>query len=121
MQAEQQSERERFEAELPAKARARNEQGDYVSPAINDRWAGWQARAALSHPSPQGWISVKDRLPVEGDETVLVADKFGNVGTGDLWEGVWDCSIEIVDGDCPGYVTHWQPYPPPPEQGSSNV
>lgn len=78
----------------------------------------WNRRAALSHHStPQGWISVDERLPNEDGETVLVVDKFGNVGTGDYWNGVWDCSIEIVDGDFPGYITHWRPYPPPPEQG----
>lgn len=65
-----------------------------------------------------GWISATERLPqTDGPAsgTVLVADKFGNVGIGEFWnDGTWDCSIEIVDGDCPGYITHWMPLPPPP-------
>lgn len=40
-------EREAFEAELNPHARRINEHGDYVLPSIQDRWAGWQARAAL--------------------------------------------------------------------------
>jgi hypothetical protein len=43
-----QDERGAFEAELPKQLRARNEHGDYVSTPINDRWAGWQARAVLA-------------------------------------------------------------------------
>ena len=69
------------------------------------------------------WISVTDRLPkcdggcASASDTVIVADKFGNVGFGEMWgDGTWECSIEIIDGDQPGYVTHWMPLPASPER-----
>lgn len=40
-------EREAFEAGINPHCRKRNEHGDYVVPEIQDRWEGWQARAAL--------------------------------------------------------------------------
>ena len=53
-------ERVAFEAQLNPHCRKRNEHGDYVVPEIQDRWDGWQARAALSAPSHgeqvrEGW------------------------------------------------------------------
>lgn len=73
------------------------------------------APPATAREPLDGWISVAERLPGDWVNMVLVADKFGNVGTGELYpDGIWDCSIEIIDGDCPGYITHWQPLPAPP-------
>jgi hypothetical protein len=39
-------ERGAFEAGINPHCRKRNEHGDYVVPEIQDRWDGWQARAA---------------------------------------------------------------------------
>lgn len=41
----QECERLEFEKEIHPQARRRNEHGDYVLPSIQDRWAGWLARA----------------------------------------------------------------------------
>jgi hypothetical protein len=65
-------ERAAFEAQLNPHCRKRNEHGDYVVPEIQDRWDGWQARAALSAPSHgeqvrEGWKLV----PVEPTEAML--------------------------------------------------
>lgn len=47
MEIDEQREREAFEAELKSKVYVwRNEHRIYVIPAINDRYAGWLARAA---------------------------------------------------------------------------
>jgi hypothetical protein len=87
MQAEQQSERERFEAWFEP----------YWSGPQSDlqAWAAWQARAALSHPSPQGW-------PCE----VVEADFSENTVT-----------LQMKDA---GYLVSAGEYRliPPPEQGS---
>lgn len=72
---------------------------------------------ATPPPAPvlsDAWISVTDRTPLDEEETVLVADKFGNVGFGEFIDNVWDCSVGVIDGDCAGYITHWMPLPPPP-------
>jgi len=60
MQAEQQSERDLFEAELKGLDFTKSADGwgreTYHHPHVQSIWYGWQARAALSHPStPQGW------------------------------------------------------------------
>lgn len=60
MQAEQQSERERFEAYIAKDCGDLSTFGvdpnrHYRNSGVNHAWVGWQARAALSHPSPQGW------------------------------------------------------------------
>lgn len=125
MQAEQQRERERFEAWYDAWIVEKRVHMTLKS----EVWDAWQARAALSHPStPQGWISVEDRLPAM-DEPVLVYtpssvvkvcfDEWctyheapvswssATVETGEGWQ-----NHEFEE------VTHWMPLPPPPEQGS---
>ena len=89
---------------------------------MTDQTTGEGAKTELQ------WVPVTERLPAcDGgcascSDTVIVADKFGNVGFGERWEdGTWDCSIEIIDGDCPGYVTHWMPLPLPPTPRSSGT
>jgi hypothetical protein len=78
--------------------------------------AGYKAAA------PQ-WISVKDRLPEEGQDCVIYVD----------WVDVWDKGSErityqeiaVFNGDDRFYhrahtelnkVTHWMPLPKPPEE-----
>ena len=78
--------------------------------------AGYQAAA------PQ-WISVKDRLPEEGQDCVIYVD----------WVDVWDKGSErityqeiaVFNGNDRFYhrahtelnrVTHWMPLPKPPEE-----
>ena len=56
MQAEQQSERKRFEAwHIPRYGKGYSEwaedKGRYAWDLTEELWAAWQARAALSHPS----------------------------------------------------------------------
>ncbi len=127
MQAEQQSERERFEAW--AKEEGYDTANTYdtersrwiwLNPMTADLWTCW--RAALSHPSPQGWINVDEQLP----EVVNLAD--GSVGSvmvlfangrepeaGSRWmvaNTVWAQKARLHG------VTHWMTLPPPPEQGS---
>ena len=100
MQAEQQSERERFEAwcvtqgwvERPSA----RDNGNYTNGQLQARWIGWQARAALSHPSPQGWKQIG-----------------WTCGDGDCWR--------IHDTEPPWPVAQPVYVPAHPEQGSRNV
>ena len=56
------------------------------------------------------WISVKDRLPKDFDEDVLVytSDRLQH-----LIASPKDWAIIECDYDC--FVTHWMPLPEPPE------
>lgn len=47
-------EREAFEAGINPHCSKRNEHGDYVVPEIQDRWDGWQARAAQPQQAVAG-------------------------------------------------------------------
>lgn len=66
MQAEQQSERERFEAWYSTCYRPDSlkpmEDGCYLGRGAGMAWDAWQARAALSRQSPQGWHVVVEAL-----------------------------------------------------------
>lgn len=108
MQAEQQSERERFEAWCK-QDNPRYEPTD-DSPLNRRDWKVWKARAALSHPStPQGWKLV----PVEPTKEMLAAgeSKREEGETNDeycAWNinaprDYWDAMLDAA--------------PPPPEQG----
>ena len=71
----------------------------------------------------QEWVSVKDRLPEEGEDVLLFfGGKYGNMATG-FWHGeekedcVWWCAY-TDDGfytDCDYKPTHWMPLPAPPK------
>lgn len=61
----------------------------------------------------QEWISVKDRLPENVKEGLLIALRWGAVDIGWCEDGRW--GSEFVDEYEDGEVTHWMPLPKPPE------
>ena len=61
----------------------------------------------------QEWISVKDRLPKNGKEDVLIALRWGEVDIGWCEDGRW--RSEFVNEYEDGEVTHWMPLPQPPK------
>lgn len=61
----------------------------------------------------QEWISVKDGLPKNGKEGVLIALRWGEVDIGWCEDGRWDS--EFVNEYEDGEVTHWMPLPQPPK------
>jgi len=69
---------------------------------------------AKGYRKQNGWISVDERLPKEGVD-VLVTLKIGDrvsVDTDRIYSGRWFgySSMRGVS-----YVTHWMPFPEPPE------
>jgi hypothetical protein len=73
-------------------------------------FAGYQAAkdqlADADKVMPQ-WISVKDRLPEDGVEVLVVSDG----ETGASWHEAGEFGWAIG-----GTVTHWAPLPKPPEE-----
>lgn len=61
----------------------------------------------------QGWISVKDRLPENVKEGLLIALRWGEVDIGWCEDGRW--GSQFVDEYEDGEVTHWMPLPKPPK------
>ena len=61
----------------------------------------------------QEWISVKDGLPENGKESVLIALRWGEVDIGWCEDGRW--RSEFVNEYEDGEVTHWMPLPEPPK------
>ena len=61
----------------------------------------------------QEWVSVKDGLPKNGKEGVLIALRWGEVDIGWCEDGRWDS--EFVNEYEDGEVTHWMPIPQPPK------
>lgn len=131
MQAEQQSERELFEAwarsigktDRDLQREDWNGSGEYSWITEKSMWEAWQARAALSHPStPQGWVSVNERLPKPWEDVLIYPRP-----TDYCCEGHVDHKGQWFYGEYVQHVghenhrinpTHWSPMPPPPEQGS---
>ena len=62
----------------------------------------------------QEWISVDDRLPESGKESILIALRWGEVDIGWCEDGRW--SSEFVNEYEEGEVTHWMPLPEPPKE-----
>ena len=60
----------------------------------------------------QEWISVTERLPESGKESVLIALRWGEVDIGWCEDGRW--RSEFVNEYEDGEVTHWMPLPKPP-------
>ena len=64
------------------------------------------------------WISVKERLPEEG-EVILTRDKYGHLRDRTL-KRVGKTMLFTPDGMEPiRHITHWMPLPEPPK-GESN-
>ena len=61
----------------------------------------------------QEWISVKDRLPENVKEGLLIALRWGEVDIGWCEDGRW--GSQFVDEYEDGEVTHWMPLPFPPK------
>ncbi len=61
----------------------------------------------------QEWIPVKDRLPENGKEGVLIALRWGEVDIGWCEDGRW--YSEFVNEYEDGEVTHWMPITQPPK------
>ena len=61
----------------------------------------------------QEWISVDDRLPENGKESVLIALRWGEVDIGWWEDGRW--RSEFVNEYEEGEVTHWMLLPQPPK------
>lgn len=57
----------------------------------------------------QKWISVTERLPESGKESVLIALRWGEVDIGWCEDGRW--RSEFVNEYEDGEVTHWMPLP----------
>ena len=61
----------------------------------------------------QEWIPVKDRLPENVKEGLLIALRWGEVDIGWCEDGRW--GSQFVDEYEDGEVTHWMPLPQPPK------
>ena len=64
----------------------------------------------------QEWISVTERLPEKGEESVLIALRWGEVDIGWCEDSRW--RSEFVNEYEDGEVTHWMPLPNPPKGDS---
>ena len=60
------------------------------------------------------WISVKDRMPRNENEVVLVTDGTYTYTARYLYDS-WHCVCECFDGSSIECVTHWMPLPKPPQ------
>ena len=56
------------------------------------------------------WISVKDRLPNDGEITDVYID-LGRRITNYKWE-----SFDLQSSFMPHFITHWMPLPEPPKK-----
>ena len=83
---------------------------------VYDEWYGNSdiAEKLISNGvTVQEWISVDDRLPESGKESVLIALRWGEVDIGWCEDGRW--RSEFVNEYEEGEVTHWMPLPNPPK------
>jgi len=68
--------------------------------------AGYQAAKKSNSPEkPDGWISVKDRLPEERKHILWCHEPTQEIAVGYL-----------LRADIKPYFTHWMPLPKPPEE-----
>ena len=88
---------------------------------VYDEWYGNEdiAEKLISNGvTVQEWIPIKDRLPKNEKEGVLIALRWGMVDIGWYEEGQW--SSEFVNEYEDGEVTHWMPLPQPPKGEKSS-
>lgn len=74
----------------------------------------------------QAWISVEDRHPDEGENTVINDKEYGVLIGEHFVQKDWlgtepDKHIWFIDNDCwiAENVTHWKPLPEPPEENNN--
>ena len=80
--------------------------GIEVYGTLEELYSAWNTRV-------DGWISVEDRLPEEG-EMVLMFSKFKNYHMG--WYDKKQCKFYSEGYSVKqGMVTHWRPLPEPPK------
>lgn len=89
---------------------------------------GWQHTSALidlitNAPTVQGWVSVSDRLPNNGQNVIAIGTWYGEISGRGASEytgiGTWEGNRVSIDSDTYSTeiidVTHWQPLPNAPK------
>lgn len=93
-------------------------QAPFEDKVLDDWWLEEKIKMIADHlimngVTVQEWISVKDRLPENVKEGLLIALRWGAVDIGWCEDGRW--GSEFVDEYEDGEVTHWMPLPKPPK------
>lgn len=86
-----------------------------VATALDMAISALRAQQAQESKPLNGWISVKDRLPLCGDRVIMtdgvfVCEAFLSIS------GKW---VRNGIGWIESEITHWQPMPEPPERGKT--
>lgn len=105
-------------SELKARnKRLRNELNQATSQLYRTELEEWEELKAENEALKQGWISVEDRLPEDGQVCFVYckeSDRLEYVP----FVGQWPLVIinwETGESTCP--ITHWMPLPTPPSEG----
>ncbi|WP_248321986.1 DUF551 domain-containing protein [Caballeronia sp. Sq4a] len=85
--------------------------------SIESAIARWNRRAALASAPAQQWISVRDRLPAEGQPVMfVVASKYPDYN-GRVFGGSFCMLADVPSFNTPGVgyrASHWMPLPEAP-------
>lgn len=75
-----------------------------------------------SAPTIGGWISVNDRLPMDGQDILACLHNYGdlriapcNYDSGIWYDCLMNCEAVVTD------ITHWMPVPKPPKEENENA